>query len=110
MLHGRPPVISGLKMRIDVSTNGIDTIQFGNADGQWLRASEAARTKPAADNTDPADPALRTDFADAIRKALQLQDEKAAAVEAAKKAIEQNTLDTPQNIQTAANNLLNYGI
>jgi len=97
-------------MRIDVNTNGIDTIQFGNADGERLRAAEAARSRPAAENTDAADPALRTDFADAIRKALQLQEEEAAAVEAAKKAIRENTLDTPQNIQAAASNLLAFGI
>ncbi|MBE0534918.1 MAG: hypothetical protein IH624_04550 [Phycisphaerae bacterium] len=94
-------------MRIDVGTNGIDTIAFGNADGEWLRTSRSTRKAAAAEN---ADAALRVDYAAAIRKALQLSDEDTAVIEAARKAIEQDTLESPQNIRAAAENLLTFGI
>jgi hypothetical protein len=98
-------------MRIDVSTSGIDNIVFGTpgtpGDGDWPRTPKVARET---DAPDAVDTALRADYAAAIRKALQLADQDAAAVEAARKAIEQGALDTPQNIQTAAENLLAFGI
>jgi len=94
-------------MRIDVSTNGIDTIAF-NADGEWLRTSRSARKADAVPEN--VDTALRVDYAATIRKALQLSNEDPAVVEAARKAIEQDTLESPQNIRAAAENLLTFGI
>ncbi|MBE0534104.1 MAG: hypothetical protein IH624_00440 [Phycisphaerae bacterium] len=91
-----------------MSTNGIDTIAFGNADGEWLRTSRFARKADAA--AENADAALRVDFAAAIRKALQLSDEDAAVIEAARKAIDDDTLESPQNIRAAAENILSFGI
>ena len=50
-------------------------------------------------------------YADVILdKALRIEEEGSAAVEAARKAIEQDILDTPENIQAAAVNLLAFGI
>ncbi|HPD45983.1 MAG TPA: hypothetical protein P5279_05670 [Anaerohalosphaeraceae bacterium] len=92
---------------IDVSTNGIDTIFFGGPDGEWLRTQKAAH-RP--ETPEAADLALRADYADVIRKAIRIEEEDFAAVEAARKAIEQDTLDTPENIQAAARNLLAFGI
>ncbi len=90
-----------------MSTNGIDTIFFGGPDGEWMRTQKAAHRPKMPEAVDLA---LRADYADVIRKALRIEEEGSAAVEAARKAIEQDILDTPENIQAAAVNLLAFGI
>ncbi len=70
-------------------------------------------TKAAPDrnlNTEKTVPGLRARYASEIEKALALQDTELQALLEVKIEIEQNRLDTPENILAAAQNILTLGI
>ncbi len=59
---------------------------------------------------DAADSTLRTEYEPFIQRAVQLNDIDTLAVEEAAKALEIGLLDTPEAIQSAAENILKSGI
>ena len=59
---------------------------------------------------DAADSTLRTEYEPFIQRALQLDDIDTLAVAEAKEALETGRLNTPEAIQSAAENILNNGI
>ena len=90
-----------------MSTNGINNIGYPASEGEWPKPNRPAQR---IDATDTPNLVIRADHAAVIRKALQLNDLNPAALEDARIEIEQNTLDTPENIRIAAENILKFGL
>jgi hypothetical protein len=59
---------------------------------------------------DAADSTLRTEYEPFIKRAVQFDDTDSQAVAEAKEALEAGLLDTPEAIQSAAENILKTGI
>lgn len=63
--------------------------------------------RPVADNLDAT---LQVNFADMVNQALQASEADTDAVETAKELIQSGRLTTPENIRSAAENILKFGI
>ena len=71
----------------------------------------ARRTpQPRTASTDPVDADLGSDYSSVISRALQSDEIDLQAVEQAASLLASGRLDTPQNAQSAAENLLKFGI
>ncbi|MEN6576831.1 MAG: hypothetical protein ABFD90_10855 [Phycisphaerales bacterium] len=64
-------------------------------------------SRPAAGDLDAT---LQVNFADMVNQALQAAETDADAVEKAKELIQSGRLTTPENVRSAAENLLKFGI
>ncbi|NLH40214.1 MAG: hypothetical protein GX448_00085 [Planctomycetes bacterium] len=68
--------------------------------------SDAADQAPASD----LDATLQVDFADMVNQALQATETDSNAVAKAKELLQSGQLTTPENIRSAAENMLRFGI
>jgi len=59
---------------------------------------------------DTSDATVKTEYASVINKALETEEIDLKAVQEAQNAIQEGTLDTPENITAAAENILEQGI
>jgi len=88
----------------------IENIQ-NNLVGQMMGMNTPPRTdaaeQPAVSDTDAT---LQVNFADMINRALQAEEADADAVEKARELLQSGRLTTPENIQSAAENMLTFGI
>lgn len=66
-----------------------------------------ATNKPAVNDLDAT---LQVNFADTVSQALQMTETDADAVAKARELIQSNRLTTPENIRSAAENMLTFGI
>jgi hypothetical protein len=64
-------------------------------------------SQPAVDDLDAT---LQVNFADMVNQAMQAAETDANAVEKARELLQSNRLTTPENIRSAAENILTYGI
>jgi hypothetical protein len=85
----------------------INTNSVGHLIGQ---SSFAASDPVAARPTNDADAALHVSFDDLINKAKAPDPAEATAVEEARQLLISGQLTSPQNIQSAAQNILRFGI
>ena len=70
-------------------------------------------TRPPAEKpktADPADTELGSDYSEVITRALESAEIDQNAIAQAKALLESDQLDTPENAQSAAQNLLKFGI
>lgn len=85
-----------------------NNINFNTPDNNLNGAQKPA---PAGNiNTDSADSALRSEYASVIAQSLAAEEIDTQAVTAAREALQSGQLDSPQAIQSAAENLLKFGI
>ncbi len=87
-----------------MNTTGIEKLGLPTPDDYRPTPKNAPITDPTPT------PDLRSQYADLIQKALQEPKNAVFEVEQAKKAIQDGTLDTPENILQAALNLVKHGI
>jgi len=66
-----------------------------------------ATSQPAADNSDAT---LQVEFADMVNQALQATETDADAVEKARELLQSNRLTTPENIRSAAESIVTFGV
>jgi hypothetical protein len=91
-------------MSIDITNN----ITLDAGGGSLEPAKNADLDK--ASQADAADSTLRAEYESFIRKALELEDTDAKAVDETRQALESGRLDTPEGAQSAAENILDLGI
>jgi len=91
-------------MTIEITNNIV--FDTGGGSLETSTRPDTAKTPQA----DAVDSTLRTDYEQFIRKALELEDEDALAVEQARKALEAGELDTTEAAQSAAEAILIKGI
>jgi len=68
------------------------------------------KNKSSTCSTDAADATLRAEYASTIRKALESEQSDAQAVQEAREALIAAQLDTYENIEQSAKNILKFGI
>lgn len=66
-----------------------------------------AANRPAPDDLDAT---LQVNFADTVNQALQMAETDADAVARARELLASNRLTTPENIRSAAENILTFGV
>lgn len=91
--------------------NGINTpnnIVFNPGEGDYKPVRQDIRE--ISRSVENADAALRADYTAEINKALELEENAAKVVEIAQIAANLNEIDTAENIRTAAENILKFGI
>ena len=91
-------------MSIDITNNIVFDAGSSGLDPSKKPDIEKTAQPNAADST------LRTEYEPFIQRAVQLNDIDTLAVAEAKEALETGRLDTPEAIQSAAENILNNGI
>ncbi len=88
---------------IDITSNILLSGATGNIDRSKKNASSTG-------STDAADATLRAEYASTIRKALESEQSDAQAVQEARDALISAQLDTYENIEQTAENILKFGI
>ena len=81
--------------------------QIAQAMGRNVLPHTDAMTKPAADRSDAT---LQVDFADLINQALQASETETDAVRRARALVESGQLTSLENIRSAAENIITFGI
>ena len=88
---------------IDITSNILLNGGTGNID-------RSKKDDPNTGSTDAADATLRAEYASTIRKALESEQSDAQAVQKAREALISAQLDTYENIEQSAENILKFGI
>lgn len=86
-----------------------------NIQNNQMTRTMGTKTAPHADATNrPAandlDATLQVNFADTVNQALQTTETEADAVARARELLQSNRLTTPENIRSAAENILTFGV
>ena len=89
---------------IDIASN----ILLNNGTGNIDRSKKKDDSN--AGSTDAADATLRAEYASTIRKALESEQSDAQAIQQAREALISAQLDTYENIEQTAENILKFGI
>ena len=89
---------------IDIASN----ILLNNGTGNIDRSKKKDDSNTG--STDAADATLRAEYASTIRKALESDQSDAQAVQQAREALISAQLDTYENIEQSAENILKFGI
>jgi hypothetical protein len=87
--------------------DNIQNNQITQAMGMNALPHPEAPSRPAADGSDAT---LQVSFADLIRQAIQASETETDAVQKAKELLQSGQLTTPQNIRSAAANMVEFGI
>ncbi len=90
-------------MDINITNNIISNLGSNLSPARRPAGESKAETSPV--NAD-----LRSDYDAIIARAIESEEINIQAVERAKSLLEAGQLDTPQNIQSTAENLLKFGI
>ncbi len=88
---------------IDITSNILLSGGTGNIDRSKKDESNTG-------STDAADATLRAEYASTIRKALESEQSDAQAVQQAREALISAQLDTYENIEQTAENILKFGM
>lgn len=88
---------------IDITSNILLSNGTGNIDRSKKDDSNTS-------STDAADATLRAEYASTIRKALESEQSDAQAIQEAREALISAQLDTYENIEQTAENILKFGI
>ncbi len=86
----------------NINSNHVAHMMGMNSTPQGNGTSRTTAAKP--------DAMLQVNFADMVNQALRTSEIDANAVEKARELIQSGRLTTPENIQSAAENLLDFGI
>jgi hypothetical protein len=81
--------------------------QISHAMGANASPHPDAANKPAADESDAT---FQVNFADLINQAIQPSETEKDAVQKARELLQSGRLTTPQNIQSAAENIVTFGV
>ncbi len=90
---------------IDITSNILLNTGTGNID-----RSKKDEPSTAAGSTNAADATLRAEYASTIRKALESEQSDAQAVQEARESLISAQLDTYENIEQTAENILKFDI
>jgi len=88
---------------IDITSNILLNTGTGNID-------RSKKNESSTGTTDAADATLRAEYASTIRKALESEQSDAQAVQEARESLISAQLDTYENIEQTAENILKFGI
>jgi len=86
----------------NINNNHVVRMMGMNTAPQTNGTSRMAETKP--------DATLQANFADLVNQALQTSETEPNAVEKARELIQSGRLTTPENIRSAAESILDFGI
>ena len=89
------------------SINIPNSIVFNPSEGDFGPARQISREQTTTENVDAT---LGADYTSAINRAITVEDSQTKAVEEAQKAIADNSLDSRENVEDAARNILKFGI
>ena len=87
--------------------DNIQNNQIAHAMGKTALPQPGPTNKPAADGSDAT---LQVSFADLINQAIQVPQTEMDAVQRARELLQSGRLTSPENIRSAAANIVTYGI